>query len=102
MRKRSVHGAWIRPQQASISQSSTTQTQNQMERRLFLDIVIGQCASVLQLLPCEDQPLLVWRDAFFVLNFSFDVVNGVRCFDIKSNGLPSERLHKDLHSAAQA
>lgn len=68
---------------------TTTQPQHQVERRLLqeekwriqntarstqdvipagqrsahlLDVVVGQCASILQLLPSEDQPLLVRRD----------------------------------------
>ena len=31
-----------------------------MESRLFLDIVVGKCAPVLELFASEDQTLLVW------------------------------------------
>ena len=35
-----------------------------MERRLLLDVVVGQRAALLQLLPGEDQTLLVRRDPY--------------------------------------
>jgi hypothetical protein len=34
-----------------------------VECRLFLDVVVGQCATILQLLAREDQTLLIRRDA---------------------------------------
>ena len=42
---------------------SATQTQHQVQRGFFLDVVVGQRAAVLQLLTGENQPLLVGRDA---------------------------------------
>ena len=39
-----------------------------MKRRLLLDIVVGECAAILELLPCKDEALLVGRDALLVLN----------------------------------
>ena len=38
-----------------------------MKGRLLLDVVVGQRASVLELLASEDQPLLVWGDTLLVL-----------------------------------
>ena len=37
-----------------------------MESGLFLDVVVGECPSVLELFAGEDESLLVWRDAFLV------------------------------------
>jgi len=34
-----------------------------VKRGLLLDTIVGQGAAILQLLPCEDEALLVWRDA---------------------------------------
>ena len=53
---------------------AASQAENQVERRLLLDVVVGQCAAVFQLLAGEDQTLLVRGDAFLVLrmmNMSF-------------------------------
>ncbi len=46
--------------------AATTETQDEMEGRLFLDIVVGESATIFQLLAGEDQTLLVRRDAFLV------------------------------------
>merc|ERR1719512_345189 len=81
---------------------TAAQAQNQMEGGLLLDVVIGQRATVLQLLACEDQTLLVGRDPLFVLDLRLDVINRVRGLDVQSDGLPSKRLNEDLHTAAQA
>ena len=68
-----------------------------MQRRLFLDVVVGQNASVLQLLPCENEPLLIWRDSLLVLNLRFYIVDRVRRFDLEGDGLTGESLHENLH-----
>ena len=41
---------------------ATPQTKDEMERRLLLDVVVREGATVLELLSCEDQTLLVGRD----------------------------------------
>ena len=40
-----------------------------MDGRLLLDVVVGEGAAVLQLLPCKNQALLVGRDPLLVLDF---------------------------------
>ena len=45
----------------------TTETENQMEGGLLLDVVIRESSTVLKLLPGEDQSLLIWGDALLVL-----------------------------------
>ena len=46
---------------------STTESQDQVKSALLLDIVVGESPSVLQLLPSEDQSLLVRWDSLLVL-----------------------------------
>ena len=77
---------------------SSTETQNQVKGRLLLNVVVRQSTAVLKLLSSEDQPLLVRWDTLLVLDLGLDVVNGVRAFDLKGDGLPGEGLHKYLHS----
>ena len=43
---------------------ATTQTQFEMQRRFFLELVVAQRAAVFELLAGENQALLVWRDTF--------------------------------------
>jgi hypothetical protein len=45
---------------------ATTESQDEMEGRLFLNVVVGQGAAVFELLAGEDQPLLVGWDALLV------------------------------------
>merc|ERR1719186_1054148 len=77
---------------------TTSEPEDKVEGGLLLDVVIGKGSSVFELLPGEDQPLLVWRDPFLVLDLGLDVLNGVRGLDLQSYGLPSKGLHEDLHS----
>jgi len=47
---------------------TTTETKDQVESRLLLDVVIAQCTAILQLLTSKDQSLLVRWDTLLVLN----------------------------------
>jgi len=67
-----------------------------------LDVVIRQSSPVLELLSGEDQSLLVWGNAFFVLDLRLDVVNRVRCFHIQGDCLTRQGLYEDLHSSSKA
>jgi hypothetical protein len=42
---------------------TTTETEDQVESRLLLDVVVAQSATVLKLLASKDQALLVGRNA---------------------------------------
>ena len=74
-----------------------SETQDEVEGRLLLDVVIRQGAAVLELLAGEDETLLVGRDALLVLDLGLDVVNGVRGLDVESDGLARQGLDEDLH-----
>ncbi len=58
-----------------------------MESRLLLDVVVRESATVLELLACEDEALLVRRNALLVLDLGLDVINGVGRLDIEGDGL---------------
>lgn len=76
---------------------TTTETEDQVECRLLLNVVVTQRAAVFQLLSSEDQTLLVWRNSFFILDFGFDIFDGVRRLDLEGDRLAREGLHEDLH-----
>jgi len=80
---------------------ATTQTEDKMEGRLLLDIVILEGTAVFELLAGEDKPLLVWRDSFFVLNLGLDILNGVRLLNVEGNGLAGQGLNEDLHATTE-
>ena len=67
-----------------------------MESGLLLDVVVAERATILQLLTRKDKTLLVRRDALLVLDFGLDIVNGVRGFNLESNGLAREAIEKIL------
>merc|ERR1719253_1548433 len=72
-----------------------------MQSRFFLNVVVRQGAAVLQLFASKDQALLIWRDAFLILNLCLDIVNRVAGLNIKSDGLAREGLDEDLHATAE-
>ena len=70
-----------------------------MQRALLLDVVVRQRAAIFQLLTCEDQALLIRRDAFLVLDLALGAVNGVTRLHIKGDGPASHHLGEDLHTS---
>jgi hypothetical protein len=58
--------------------------------------VVAQSPSILQLLPSENQSLLVWWDTLLVLNLCLDIVDSVRGFDLEGDGLARKGLDEDL------
>jgi len=58
-----------------------------MEGRFLLNVVIRKRAAVFELFACEDETLLIRRNALLVLDLRLDVVDGVTGFDVKGNGL---------------
>ena len=76
---------------------STAQAEHQVERALLLDIVVTESATILQLLACEDEALLIRRDALLVLDLLLDVLNAVARLNIQRNCLARKSLHENLH-----
>ena len=54
--------------------TATTETEDQMEGGLLLDVVVGQGATILELLAGKDQSLLIGRDALLILDLGPDKV----------------------------
>jgi len=81
---------------------TTTEAEHQVKGGLFLDIVVAEGAAVFKLLTGEDKTLLVWGDTFLVLDLGLDILDGVGCLNIKSYGLASKGLDKDLHTTTEA
>jgi len=81
---------------------STSKSEDQMEGRLFLDVVVTESSSVLKLLSSEDESLLIWRNSFFVLDLGLDVFNGICWLDIEGNGLSGKSFNENLHSTSKS
>jgi hypothetical protein len=76
-----------------------------VERRLLLDVVVGERAAVLELLAREDEALLVRRDALLVLDLRLDVLDRVGRLDLERDSLALRsggRVQVSNESAAKA
>ena len=62
---------------------ATTEAEDQVKSGLLLDVVVRKGAAVFELFAGEDEALLIWRNAFLVLDLCLDVFNGVRGLDIE-------------------
>jgi hypothetical protein len=79
----------------------STKTKHQVKGGLLLDVVVREGAAILELLPGEDQALLVGGNPLLVLDLGFDVVDGVRRLDVEGDGLAGKGLDKDLHASTK-
>lgn len=77
--------------------TTATKTEDEMDRGLFLNVVIPESSPVFELLSGKDQSLLVRRNSFLVLDFRLDVVDRIRALDFKGNGLTSQSFDENLH-----
>ena len=69
-----------------------------MQSALFLYVIISECSTIFELFAGKDKSLLIWRDAFFILNFLFYVIDGIGGFDFEGDGFTGESFNEDLHS----
>ena len=76
-----------------------TESEDEVESTLLLDVVVGESPAVLELLASKDQPLLVRGDALLVLDLGLHILDGVRGLDFEGDGLACEGLHEDLHTS---
>jgi hypothetical protein len=72
-----------------------------VKRRLFLDIVVGQRSSILELFASENQALLIRGNALLVLDLRLDVIDSVTGLYIECDGLTREGFDEYLHGCSQ-
>ena len=75
---------------------TSTETENQVKSGLLLDVVVGQSATILELLSGKDKTLLIGGDSFLVLDLGLDVVDGVGRLHLEGDRLAGEGLHENL------
>merc|ERR1712110_128419 len=76
---------------------ATSKPKDEMESRLFLNVIVGKGSAVFELFTGKDKPLLIWRNTFFVLDLRFDIFDGVRGLDLEGDGLTGQGFDEDLH-----
>ena len=51
-----------------LTHTTASKSEDEMESRLLLDVIIRESSSILELLTSEDKSLLIWGNTFFILN----------------------------------
>lgn len=69
-----------------------------MEQRLFLNIIVRKSPTIFQLFAYINESLLVRWDALFVLDLSFQFLDGIGRLDIVHNCLAQQIFYNDLHT----
>ena len=64
---------------------AATQTKDEVESALLLDVIIRKSAAVLELLASEDETLLVRRNTLLVLDLGLDVVDSIAGLDLEGD-----------------
>ena len=64
--------------------------------------VDAEGSAIFELLSGKNESLLVWWDAFFVLDLGLDVLNGLSWLHVQGDGLSSECLYEDLHATSES
>lgn len=72
----------------------STQMKHEVKDRFLLNVIISQCAAVLQSFFGKDKPLLIWRNYFLILNLNLD--NGVVLFYLKDNSLLGQGFFRKI------
>jgi len=97
----SGHQAVSNPKPPDPHLLPTTKTENEMEGRLLLDVVVRKSATVFELLSSKDKTLLVRWDTLLVLDLCLYVIDGVRGLYLEGDGLAGESLDENLHTATE-
>jgi hypothetical protein len=64
---------------------TSSKSEDQVESGFLLNIVVWKSSSILKLLSSKDKSLLIWWDSFFILDFSFYILNSIGWLDIKGD-----------------
>merc|ERR1719491_1698571 len=80
---------------------TSTEPEDQVKGTFLLDVVVGQSTAIFELFTGKDQPLLIWGNTFLVLDFGLHILNGVRCLNLKGDGLAGQSLDENLHTTTK-
>jgi hypothetical protein len=81
---------------------TSSKSQDQVESRFFLDVIVAESSSIFKLFTSENESLLIGWDSFFVLDFSFYVFNCISCIYFESDCFSSKSFDKDLHTSSKS
>ena len=81
---------------------SIAKTENRVEGRFFLNVIITKGATVLELFASKNKASQVGRNAFSVLDLGLHIVDRVRGLDFQCDCFVRKGLDKDLHASTEA
>jgi len=73
------------------------ESEDQVKGGLLLNVVVAEGPAIFELLPREDESLLIRRDPLLVLDLGLHIFDSIARFDLKSDGLSGQGFHEDLH-----
>lgn len=76
---------------------ASSESENEVDGVLLLQVVVCDSAPVLQLFACEDKSLLVGGNSFLLVDLCLEVLDRVGWFDIKSDCFTRKSFHENLH-----
>ena len=76
---------------------TASESEDEVECGLLLDVVVGEGAAIVELLTREDQSLLIRGDALLVLDLGLHGLNRVGGLNFQGDGLASQGLNENLH-----
>ena len=76
---------------------TTAEAEDEVKRRLLLDVVVTQSTTILELLACKDKALLVRGNTLLVLDLCLDVLDRVGRLDFECDRLSCQGLYENLH-----
>ena len=59
--------------------ATTSESEDEVEGGLLLDVVVRKCTAILELLASKDETLLIGRDSFLILDFSSEKKYTLTC-----------------------
>ena len=78
---------------------TATKMKNETKSEFFLDVVIEESATILELLSSENETLLIGRNAFLALDLGLHcIVDRVRRLDLERDSFACQGLNKDPHT----
>merc|ERR1712083_502024 len=101
VRRLNLEGDGLAGQGLDENLHSTSETEDQMQGGLLLNVVVRESSAIFKLFTSKDQSLLIWGNALLVLNFGLHIFNGVRGLNLEGDGLASQSLDKNLHTTSQ-
>ena len=90
---------WFEFTESSYGIRSSSQSKSEVERRLLLDVVVGESAAIVELLAAKDQSLFVGMNALLGLDLLLDLMDGLGRLDLESDRHAIEGLDVDLHAS---